>query len=176
MTITQVLKNEAEAMYATTAELIKLVDPKDLDWKPATGKNWMTFGQLILHCTNACGTGIKGFVTGDWGMPEGMSLEDMKPEEMMPPAEKMPSVANLDEALTLLEEDRKLALQCIDDAGEANLLTKTSSAPWGGPTVTLFQHIDHMIWHLGQHKGQLYYYLKLRGKDVNTGHLWGMTA
>jgi hypothetical protein len=24
------------------------------------------------------------------------------------------------------------------------------------------------------HAGQLFYYLKLQGKPVNTGHLWGM--
>lgn len=45
-------------------------------------------------------------------------------------------------------------------------------APWGGPERTLFQHCYEMIWHLGQHKGQLFYYLKIQGKDVNTIHLW----
>jgi len=47
-------------------------------------------------------------------------------------------------------------------------------SPWGGPEVTLFQHLYHMIGHLGQHKAQLFYYLKLMGKDVNTGDLWGV--
>jgi hypothetical protein len=32
----------------------------------------------------------------------------------------------------------------------------------------------HGIHHLQQHKGQLFYYLKLQGKPVNTEHLWGM--
>jgi hypothetical protein len=31
-----------------------------------------------------------------------------------------------------------------------------------------------MVEHLAQHKGQLFYYFKLQGKPVNTGHLWGM--
>ena len=31
-----------------------------------------------------------------------------------------------------------------------------------------------MIGHLTQHKAQLFYYLKLQGKPVNTMHLWGM--
>jgi hypothetical protein len=31
-----------------------------------------------------------------------------------------------------------------------------------------------MVGHLAQHKGQLFYYLKLQGKPVNTAHLWGM--
>ena len=31
-----------------------------------------------------------------------------------------------------------------------------------------------MAEHLAQHKAQLFYYLKLQGKDVNTMHLYGM--
>jgi hypothetical protein len=31
-----------------------------------------------------------------------------------------------------------------------------------------------MVLHVMQHKGQLYYYLKLQGNPVNTGDLWGM--
>ncbi len=138
------------------------------------GSNWMTVGQVLMHCTNACGSAIKGFVTGDWGLPEGMKFEDIPPDQMMPPAEKMPSVESVDHALKLLAEDRQVALKYIGEAGEANLLGKRFAAPWGGPEVTLFQHLYHMIGHLGQHKGQLFYYLKLLGKDVNTSHLWGM--
>jgi len=28
--------------------------------------------------------------------------------------------------------------------------------------------------HLLSHKGQLFYYLKLQGREVNTMHLWGV--
>jgi len=31
-----------------------------------------------------------------------------------------------------------------------------------------------MVSHLNAHKSQLFYYLKLMGKDVNTAHMWGM--
>jgi len=31
-----------------------------------------------------------------------------------------------------------------------------------------------MVAHLEMHKSQLYYYLKLLGRDVNTSHLWGV--
>jgi hypothetical protein len=30
-----------------------------------------------------------------------------------------------------------------------------------------------MIRHLAQHKGQLFYYLKLMGRDVDSSDLWG---
>jgi hypothetical protein len=33
-----------------------------------------------------------------------------------------------------------------------------------------------MVTHLDVHKSQLFYYLKLQGKPVNTAHLWGMTT
>ncbi len=174
MTLTEVLKQDAENMYRVTEGLMKMVDPDELNWKPATGKNWMTTGQVVKHCTNACGAIVKGFVSGDWGLPPGTKMEDMSPEEMLMPAEKMPTVASIDEALGLMAEDRKTALKYISEAGESNLLTRKMGAPWGGPEQTLFQHISQMIGHLGQHRGQLFYYLKLQGKDVNTGHLYGM--
>ncbi|MBK9975973.1 MAG: DinB family protein [Planctomycetes bacterium] len=174
ITLTDLLKQEVEGAYHATEGLFKLVDKDKLGWKPATGKNWMTTGQVLHHLTNACGFCVKGFVTGDWGMPAGAKPEDMKPEDMLPPAEKLPTVKSVDEALKLLADDKKTALKFIAEAGEKNLLTKTLTAPWGGPPMTLFQHIDHMIGHQGQHKAQLFYYLKLQGKDVNTGNLWGM--
>jgi uncharacterized damage-inducible protein DinB len=175
MTLTDLLKQEAEAAYHATEALIGKVDANTLNWKPATGSNWMTVGQVLEHMvTSCCGSAIKGFVSGDWGLPPGMTMSDMKPEDMLPPAEKMGAVKSLDEARSKLAADKKLALEFIDKAGEANLLTKRSVAPWGGPEVTLFQHIDHMIDHLRQHHSQLFYYLKLQGKPVHTGDLWGM--
>jgi hypothetical protein len=174
MTLTELLKQEVEAVYAVTENLFGMVGDDELGWKPATGKNWMTVGQVVMHCTNACGAAVKGFVTGDWGMPEGMSMDDLKPEDMLPPAEKLPAAGSIDEARKLLTEDKNIAMKYLAEAGEKNLLAKKSAAPWGGPEVTLFQHLLHMIEHLAQHKGQLFYYLKLMGKDVNTSHLWEM--
>jgi uncharacterized damage-inducible protein DinB len=174
MSLTDVLKEEAEFLYTVTEKLINLVDADKLSWKPSTGSNWMTTGQLLMHCTNACGMGIKGFVTGDWGLPEGMSFEDIPPDEMLPPAEKMPTAESIGQVLKLLAEDKQTTLQYLSQVKEEDLLAQKSAAPWGGPEVTLFQHLYHMIGHLEQHKGQLFYYLKLLGKDVDTSNLWGM--
>lgn len=92
MNWTQLLKQEVENTYATTAKLLDRVDPDRLDWKPQSGSNWMTVRQLLKHITGACGAGCKGFVSGDWGLPAGVSMENMSPEEMLPPAEKLPGV------------------------------------------------------------------------------------
>ncbi|UCG88721.1 MAG: hypothetical protein JSW71_09365 [Gemmatimonadota bacterium] len=64
-------------------------------------------------------------------------------------------------------------MSSIEAAGAANLLERKVTAPWGGPELSLFQQILRVIAHLAQHKGQLFYYLKLMGRDVNTGDLWG---
>jgi uncharacterized damage-inducible protein DinB len=174
MGLKDVLEQEAEILYEVTAKLFQLVDADDLSWKPPMGSNWMTVGQLLKHCTEACGMGIKGFATGDWGLPEGRSFEDIPPDQMLPPAEKMPSVDSVDQALELLAKDKQMAIDTLAGVKEGDLLTVKSTAPWGGPEVTLFQHLYHMIGHLDIHKGQLFYYLKLQGKDVNTSNLWGM--
>jgi uncharacterized damage-inducible protein DinB len=170
MSVSQILREDAAEMYRVTEALFDLVD--DLDWKPATGSNWMTTGQLLRHCAEACGPTLKGFITGDWGFPSGEMPTDVPPEEMMPKAEDLETVESVDEARRLLAADRELSLRLLSEVDDERLIDERIAAPWGGPERTLFQHCNEMIRHLGQHKGQLFYYLKLQGKPVNTFDLW----
>ena len=174
MNWSQLLKAEIETAYSTTARLLDKVDPDSFDWKPKDGSNWMTVGQLVRHITDACGPGCRGFVTGDWALPAGKTWEDLAPEEMMPPAEKLPSIDSLEKAKDLLAKDKTIALQMIDLAGENDLANKEVAAPWApGATSALGFHLLKMIQHLERHEGQLFYYLKLQEKPVNTVDLWG---
>jgi hypothetical protein len=101
-------------------------------------------------------------------------MEDLPPEEMLPPAEKLPGIASVEEARKLLSEDKTLALGMIDQAGEDDLADREVAAPWApGVKLALGRHLLQMVQHLDQHKGQLFYYLKLQGKPVNTADLWG---
>ncbi|MFQ5823853.1 MAG: DinB family protein [bacterium] len=170
----ELLKNEIEYTYKVTEGLMNLVDEEKLDWKPSMGNNWMTTGQLLMHLTNACGTAIRGFVTGDWGMPEDFDPSNMSPEEMLPPAEKLPTIGSIAEAKKLLAEDRKVALDILEKCDEDKLANEIATAPWDSTQMVLGHRLLQMIGHLNQHKGQLFYYLKLQGKSVNTSNLWGM--
>ena len=125
MQLSAILKQDAEGIYHATEGLFKLVD--DLDWKPATGKNWMNTAQLLMHCTDACGMSVKGFVTGEWPMPEGATPGDSPPEGMLPTAEQLPSVKSVDEALKLLAEDKALVMKMFDDAGEDRLANECTA-------------------------------------------------
>lgn len=174
MTLKDILLNEAEKVYIITKKLFALVSNNEIQWMPASGKNWMTVGQLMKHCASfGCGKAVQGFVKGDWGLPEGTKMDDLNAEDHVPPQTALPSVENVEEAYKLLEEDRKLTISCISDVNESDLLNKSLIAPWGGEELPLFQHLLQMIAHLNQHKGQLFYYLKLMGKNVNTKDLWG---
>ena len=62
----------------------------------------------------------------------------------------------------------------LEKVSEADLSGKITVAPWSPVEMILGQHLLHMVDHLKSHKSQLYYYLKLQGKPVNTGNLWGM--
>lgn len=170
----ELLKSEIETGYASTEKLLDKVDPASLQWKPATGSNWMTMGQLLMHISDGCGAGCKGFVTGDWGLPEGMKIEDVPPEEMTPPAEKLPTIDSVKQAKKRLAQDKAVALQMIAQAGESDLENRMMAAPWE-PSVSmpLGRHLLTMIQHLERHKSQLFYYLKLQGKPVSTIDLWG---
>lgn len=174
MSWTELLNREIESAYRATEGLVALVEEDDLNWKPATGNNWMTTGQLLMHITNACGACIKGFVTGDWGLPEGMDISDMKPEDMLPPAEKMPTVSSVQAAKDALAEDKQVAYDMVEKAGEQALGNDMASAPWDPREMLLGHRALEMVGHLNNHKCQLFCYLKLQGKPVNTGHMYGM--
>lgn len=167
------LVGSIEYNYAVTAKLFDKLTDSELDWKPATGTNWMTVGQLLMHCTNACGFCIRGFATGDWGMPPEAATSEGE-HEMLPPAESMPAVKSIAEAKALLEADRKVSLEIIANASDEELETRICPAPWDPMQLSLGHRSLQMIEHLVQHKGQLFYYLKLMGKQVDTNDLWGM--
>lgn len=171
---TELLKSEIESTYKVADGLLDLVDEDSLDWEPSPENNWMTTGQLLMHISNACGSAMRGFVTGDWGMPEGFDVSDLSPEEMLPPAEKMPTMGSVMEAKELLAKDKQLAIDMLTGCSEDKLASEAVSAPWNPTEVILGYQLLQMVAHLSQHKSQLFYYLKLQGKPVNTGHLWGM--
>jgi uncharacterized damage-inducible protein DinB len=169
MMLTKVLLDEADTTYAIAERLFHRVSDEHLTWAPAAGRSWMTLGQLMMHCASfGCGKAIRGFVSGDWGR----GAEDSTEQDHVPPVEALPSVKSVRQGLELLAEDRELALGSIRAAGEQNLLERYVAAPWDGPEMPLFQQLLRMIAHLAQHKGQLFYYLKLMGQDVKTEDLW----
>ncbi len=170
MNWTDTLNRMVDETYKAAEGLLDHVDPDGLDWKPETGDNWMTTGQLILHLTNACGLVCKGFVTGEWGMPE----EGMSDDDMLPSADRMPTAESVDAVRAALAADKAVAKAMIAEAGEADLASREVSAPWNPTPRALGYQLTECVAHLASHKSQLFYYLKLQGKPVNTMHLWGM--
>ncbi len=178
MTLTalkQVLLHRTNNTYDITEKLFSRITDDELSWVPPAGENWMTTGQLMMHCASfGCGKAVQGFIKGDWGLPEASDSVNDDAVQHVPPPELLPTVERVEQALRLLAEDRCLAVRCISEAEEADLLAKRCVAPWGGPENSLFEHLLLMIEHLAQHKGQLFYYLKLMGKHVDTADLWGV--
>lgn len=171
MNWTELLKAEIQSAYTTTDKLLALVDDDALEWKPSTGRNWMTTGQLLRHITEGCGVAFRAFITGDWGLPEGTDISEMT---QLPPAEKLPTLESVAEARRLLEQDKQLAFEMLASRGDEELARDRAPAPWDPTEMVLGHRLLQMVDHLKQHKGQLFYYLKLQGKPVSTGDLWGM--
>jgi len=170
----ELITRELEDAYKVAGGLFDLVEESDLDWKPATGSNWMTTAQLLKHITESCSGAFKGIVSGDWGMPEGVDMSQLPPEEMLPPAEKLPTLSSTAEAKRWLAEDRRGALEILSTLSEEKLATAKAPVPWDSTEMILGHRLLQMVEHMKQHKGQLFYYLKLQGKPVHTGHLYGM--
>ncbi len=172
---TQLLNTMMEESFSTADKMMELVSDDELNWKPESGNNWMTVGQVLQHMTNSCGFCCNGFATGDWGMPEESCDTEKEHSDMFPPAETLPTTGSVAEARALLAKDRKLALAVVKEAGEDRLESEMSAAPWEPDNSrNLGLHCLGMVQHLDSHRHQLFYYLKLMGKDVNTMTLWGM--
>lgn len=159
-----ILQTQVNDAYRAAEGLLGLVSDTELGWKPSDGENWMNTGQLIEHMTDSCGSMMRGFATGEWSFP------DQMPESV----EGFPSVASVSEGKEKLTADKKLALDTIADLSEQDLIDRMVQAPWAKTPHPLGHQLSQMISHLDSHKAQLFYYLKLQGKPVHTGHLWGM--
>ncbi|MDX9754493.1 MAG: DinB family protein [bacterium] len=171
MSWNHLLKHELEAAYTATEGLVQLVRDSELDWKPAAENNWMTVGQLLHHLTTSTAACFKGFITGDWGMPKDVDAAC----EGLPPASAMPTVSNCAEALQWLQKDKEEAFALLAQTSEDDLNSRQVKAPWDPVTAKILGHfLLDMVNHLQQHKYQLFYYLKLQGKPVNTFTLYGM--
>lgn len=174
MTWTERLEFDIDHAFKSVDGLMAKVDEKNLGWKPPSGDNWWTTAQLLNHLGESCGQLCRGFLTGDWGLPEGVKLEDMSMEEMLPPAEAMASVESVAQARERLAADRALALAMVREAGEDKLASQPAPAPWDPTPMPLGQRFGRMVSHLEHHKCQLFYYLKQQGVPVNTMDMYGM--
>lgn len=173
MNFTDLIRREMEAGYKAADGLMALVKDGDLNWKPATGSNWMTVGQVMLHLVTSCGFCMRGFVSGQWDPPAELGYPQGK--EGMLTAEELPTARSVAWARDYLTKDRQAGLDALAEAGEEALCSRRTSAPWDpGADRLLGHHCLQMVTHLNIHKAQLFYYLKLMGRDVNTLHMWGM--
>ena len=154
-----VLIERIENSYRAAEGLLKLVEDEQLVWKPGSGENWMTTGQLVNHMADACGSMFKGFITGEWKFEESLR-----------------SVATVAEGRDKLQRDKKLALDLLNDLEDEDLVNRMVQAPWEKESRSLGYPLGEMVSHLDAHKSQLFYYLKLQGVPVNTAHLWGMSV
>ena len=152
-----ILIEQVTDAYRTVEGLLELVEDEQLNWKPESGENWMTTGQLLNHMADACGSMFKGFITGEWEFEEGLR-----------------AVATVAEGNDKLTADKALALEILEGLTDNDLTTRMVQAPWEKEARPLGYSLTLMVSHLDVHKSQLFYYLKLQGKAVNTALMWGM--
>lgn len=172
----ELLSDEILYTYGVADHLMSLVRDDELDWKPDHGSNWMSMGQLLMHMTDACGSTFDGLINGAWDIREEFQVNELETRQIFPSADMLPSFNSVSDARKLLADDRKLALKSLKKCSEEDLAGKYAPAPWTRHPMILGQRLLHMVFHLNQHKGQLFYYLKLSGRSVNTCDLYGMSC
>lgn len=152
-----ILIKQVKDAYRAAEGLLELVEDEQLNWKPESGENWMTTGQLLNHMADACGLMFKCFITGTWEFEEGLG-----------------AVATVAEGRDKLTADKALALELLEALSEDDLTNRMVQAPWEKEARPLGYSLSQMVTHLDVHKSQLFYYLKLQGKDVDTALMWGI--
>jgi uncharacterized damage-inducible protein DinB len=166
MQLKTVLQNELDRAYDSTIHLMKMVDDTDLNWKPASGNNWMNMAQLLKHLATPNSFIFQGFISDKWPVdPE--SFENLKLEDTFPPLDQMPGITSVAEAIEELNADRDTTMEELNKSSNEQLSTKPAPLPWDRDKV-LFHRLLGSIEHFNMHKAQLFYYLKLLGKPVNT--------
>jgi hypothetical protein len=110
----------------------------------------MTTGQLLFHLTSACGCCFKGFVTVDCTVPGMGDLTEASDEEMLPPAEALPTAESVAQIKEMLTADKQLALDMVDQAGEEDLQNRIVTAPWDPTEKQLGPQLLMMVGHLAQ--------------------------
>lgn len=134
----------------------------------------MTLGQLLSHLATCGGKSFNGLITGDWGFPKDLDPDQMSPEEMLPPAEKLPTVDSVEAAKSAISADKALAYQLLGQVDIERLTREPVKVPWDNREMPLGARLLDTVDHLTSHKSQLFYYLKLQGKPVDTRDMWGM--
>jgi len=172
----ELLSDEIIYTYGVTDHLMSLIKDDELDWKPDHGHNWMSMGQLLMHMSDACGSTFDGLINGEWDIREEFSINELDVKQIFPSANLLPSANSVHDARKLLDNDKKLALKSLKKCSEEDLSGKFAPAPWTRTPMILGQRLLHMIYHLNQHKTQLFYYLKLTGRQINTCDLYGMSC
>ena len=164
MNWTELLHSEIEDTYRATEGLMNLVDDDKLDWAPESGVEWMSTRKLLRHLSDACGWCAANFVHDRWPQVMKGKAQDQPPT----------SVESVAEAKAELAKDKQRVLDAISAAGEEALASRMVQAPWEPVARPLGQQVLQMVNHLNLHKSQLFYYLKLQGKPVNTWTLYGL--
>ncbi len=174
MSLKKLLSTQIEDTYQAADALMAMVEDGELEWKPPQGENWWTVAQLLRHMTVSCGIWCKGFVTGEWDDAGDVDPAAAPDDRPLPPAEAYRPIGSVAAARRALADDQAVALAMIGQTSEEALASKAMVAPWNPIPRPLGLRLLDMIRHLESHKAQLYFYLKLMGKPVHTGHLWGM--
>lgn len=150
----------AGSIYRPTAKLISLTPASKLDWKPAPG-NYMNLGQLLHHLSTCPGAFVAAVNNA---FPPAQAFQKFIQEDLQ--NTKTPETAGRE--VSRGWEEAKAALTGVSPA---DFQGRMVSVPWG-PPMPLWRTCLAMAEHWGNHKYQLFFYLKLLGLPVNTMTLY----
>ena len=150
----------AESIYRPMAKLISLAPASKLDWKPGKG-DYMNLGQLLHHLSTCPGAFVAAVNNA---FPPSAAFQKFIQEDLK--NNKTPEVAGRE--VSRGWDEAKAALTGVSPA---DFQARIVAVPWG-PPMPLWRTCLGMAEHWVNHKYQLFFYLKLLGRPVNTMTLY----
>jgi len=152
MSIVQSLSNEFERLHQTALEVLELIPPEKLYWRPYESERFLrvySCGELLAHIGAIVEYGFNGISRNfwddpfDWTMPEALASKE-----------------NIKLYLEEVAAIRREAFSLLKDEDLSKLIYPPSGKP-----VTIGQLIIKMLTHAVHHRGQVYAYVHLFSEE-----------
>jgi uncharacterized damage-inducible protein DinB len=149
-----------ENVILSTEDLLRLIPPDKIEWKPTESS--FTLGQQIAHLSGARRVYARGIATGQW------EFKSMRERFVL--NRRTPSVT-VNEAVEELQKGYAEFRSLLGSLSEEEFNNGEIDSPQLG-RVPRWRVAMLAIEHHLNHKAEIFMYLKLLGVSVNTGNLY----
>ena len=133
-----------------------------MDKRPREG---MRSTRELLHYIAFIGSAsVETYVNGGWSKQENV--------ERMKAVRETTNKIDLDNFVTILEEEKKKLTALLTSISDEDLLTMETTQPWGTSVKLIEALLNNSLKYLAAYRLQLFMYAKMWGAEIGTPNAW----